>query len=237
MIKTSHFVSLRVGGMLAAAMALGCGLDEYEQKMLKHQAQFDLLGEIDQKLGPPLELPPALAVELEGDKTKGPPLDFFYRPPREINSSPAEPDNPFGGVLHRYGRTTRGTQGTLTDIYLAVEPTRRGRTYATFRQDILGIFGAMNISPERNVEFERAGKKLQFLYQSFEDRQANFAVYFLHNLDVHAALAFRVDKGSLTPHLPLIETSLKTLHAGLDAGRVRADYQRKHKPKREEPAQ
>lgn len=205
--------------------------------MLTYQSQFDLLGEIDKKLGPPLELPPALVDELEGDKTKGPPLDFFYRPPREISSSCAEPEKPFGGILHRYGRTTRGSQGALTDIYVAVEPTRKGRTYSTFREETLRVFGAMNVTPERNVEIDRSGKKLRFLYQSFEDRQANFAVYFFHNVDVHVALVFRVEGGKLGPHLSLIEISLKTMHAGLDAGRVRADYHRKHQPRREQPAQ
>jgi hypothetical protein len=95
----------------------------------------------------------------------------------------------------------------------------------------------MNATPERKVEVKRSGKELQFLYQSFEDRQANFGVYFFHNVDVHAALAFRVEKGSIAPHLSLFEMSLTTVHAGLDAPRVRADYQRKHRPKREEPAQ
>src|SRR5690606_22396616 len=155
------------------------------------QAQFDLLGEIDRKLGPPLELPPALADALEGDGSKGPPLDFFYRPPREVNSTCAEPDKPFGGILYRYGRTARGSQGSLTDVYLAVEPTRKKRTYGAFRKEVLQAFGAANVSPERNEEFDQRGKKLQFLYQSFEDRQANFAAYFFHNADLHAALVFR----------------------------------------------
>jgi hypothetical protein len=100
----------------------GCGLSDYEQRMLYSQTYVENKDHEEQVLGLPLAPPPKLTTE--GKKNGQPVVDLYIRPPRGINSQ-YDP-NPFSDIMWRYpaqGNPGQASNTPFTAMYLAVSTT------------------------------------------------------------------------------------------------------------------
>jgi hypothetical protein len=107
--------------MPAALLLVGCGLSDYEGRMLKSQTYVENKDREDQILGLPLVPPPKLTAE--GKRTDQPVMDLYIRPPRGINSQ--YDANQVSDIMWRY--PAAGGPGAancpFTAMYLAVSTT------------------------------------------------------------------------------------------------------------------
>ena len=101
---------------------LGCGLSDYEQRMLAAQTYIENKDHEERVLGAPLAPPPKLSPE--GKKIGQPVVDLYIRPPRGLNSQ-YEPD-PFSDIMWRYAAPQGGSAAAncpFIAMYLAVSTT------------------------------------------------------------------------------------------------------------------
>lgn len=208
----------------------GCGLEDYEQRMQRSQARLDRHDELSRKLGPPLELPPRLADAQPEEKGGAPGLAMFYRPPREIQPTCANPDAPTGGLLHHYPNPREAGKdvaaaggGALTDLYLALAREDARTTFKSFVEDVLRSFPRTQegvVEQQRQVQ-PPEGQPRVFTYRGFTDGKSSYAAYFLERDRTFVALVFRLEGKAPAALTPVLELSLQTLALGEDAARAR----------------
>jgi hypothetical protein len=202
---------MRTTAALLLLLAAGCGLEDYQARMLDAQARADRADAEAGKLDEPLTL-----------QVQGAP-DLYVRPPRGIRPSPE--DNPKNGFIYRFPRRDPNDKPAVTDLFVAVAVGRPDFPAEALYSKEAGVPRLREVSPPGRpaLAFD--------VYQY--DASSDFALVtcVLRDApgDLQLALTYRVDKARLekeveplTPCLP----SLESLAVGPEAAKARQAYAR-----------
>jgi hypothetical protein len=206
--------------MLAVLFMLGCGLSDYEDRMLKSQTYVLNKDHEDQILGAPLAPPPKLSPE--GQKSGQPVVDLYLRPPRAINSQ-YEP-NPYSDIMWRYPTTTQGQAGLTAPfiaMYVAASTTM---DRDQFWQDVQTPFMPVDLSGINKVTKTTIdGQLLEYEQDSrtVEERGSSKSFYmYVYRTDLpdgkvaRVAVVFCTPENAGTAAQEAIDMCLKTLSIG-----------------------
>jgi hypothetical protein len=234
--------------MVVIATALlsgaGCGLSEYEEKMVSEQKRIDYLDNENYYLGEPIQLPPPAAPPA-GQEPK-PTVDVFFRVPSGISKTADA--KPLGDLLHRYlkvqvqrtyGRAARPADASLPEnpfeeVQVAVAGDRE---HDDFVKTVLAPYERYEKSNMTLVTKEAFGRhplKFQTLTCTYTDAktQAGWAylIYFYQQQNWHMAFVFVLPKDRATSKdvLKVVDLSLQSLGLGAEAAQQRSRY---HPPK------
>jgi hypothetical protein len=191
-------------GLLLAAC--GCGLGDYEEKMVAEQNLLERLEKESKELDDPLELPPAEADEKRSD--------VFLRAPKGVSTKYEE--KPWNG-LYRYP----GSAGTtLSAVYLGWAGKRKD-----LKGEIVRAFG-----PEKVTETPYTTKPAEGLtpvaLDTVELKLKDRRIYlFLAEKDTVAVL-YEVPAGKSLPSS--YGASLNSLAVGASASTARLDYNKRY---------
>jgi len=222
----------------------GCGLEEYESRMIRAQEKVKRYDDLNAVLDDALEMPKHSVTEKQPggrETTKEMPWDVFLRPPLGIKSKPV--GEPREGILYHYSRGTRpGTPAAsvtpntasatgsvpavgaaarnVTDLYLAFSSDPRET--AQFAADVLRLFPTAPSPPPLAVKSiqmpERPQHRVEVL--DFDDDLASYAAYFYRpkGAKTTVGVIFRCEKGRRETSRPLLDLSIGTLGVDKDAG-------------------
>jgi hypothetical protein len=228
---------LPAGGLLAA-LAVGCGLSDYQAEMRATQEQVERFDEERQLLGDPLDPPLKRVVTKDTGKEQKEKVisySFFLRPPAGIRTT-SELD-PVGGLMYRYPRAgvapgaktgldvplTAVTPGGFADVFLAfgTEPA------AAFVDKVVKALPP-NADPvlgrRQEVKVPNREAPLEFEVREFNDARAAWSVWAHTEGNATVAVVFRTEKGKKPTLTRAVEFSLATLAMGPEADKVRDSY-------------
>jgi hypothetical protein len=224
---------------LCLFLGAGCGLKDYEARMLEEQRKLERLDRIltdeDRFLGDPLRMPPDLKVETTDAKKNKivelvePLPPFFIRPPRGVDPRPGAPGGHPPHALYPY-------RGGSFVVYLGgtSDPKKKPDD---FRKEVCNTLGISTKLAKDNVTQDTLGsepntwrsKPLEFSKLTANHSGYTFFVYLTQRDQDQFAVVFQVASGrAKSEEVPkTITTSLGTLEVGGLATLVARAYQQK----------
>jgi hypothetical protein len=208
---------MRTTVALLLLLPAGCGLSDYEERMLDAQTRLDRFDKLDE----PLTLPPV----------QGAP-DVFFRPPLGVRGTAEEA--PEGSFIYRYARRNPRAATPVTEVIVALT-TGQPRFVAE-------VFKFFRTRPElvetQPREVAQEGQApLAFDVSRYDAKVEGiaFETWVLRNApaDLQLAITFQIDKARLSDASALIDVSMGSLAFGTEAAKARATFARykKTKPK------
>jgi hypothetical protein len=202
-----------------ALLLCGCGLGEYEARMLEAEQRMSRF-EQESSLGPPLNMP--RRANAQGEKHAI--ANAYLRAPKGISTNPANEDDPNGGLLYRYDPTAASAAGAFIQVEIAFGDTR-----PAFTTEILGLYPFPPNTAPRTTSAQLPGRPV-VSYQSYEfdDNQYVYVVNIWRGEKAQVAIVYKLDKakrGSKGVN-EAMRASLATLALGADANARRAEGDR-----------
>jgi hypothetical protein len=224
---------------LAACLASGCGLADYEQKVAEQQRRIDYIDTENRYLGPPIAPPPRAMLGLtETDPNAPPPapgpdFDIFLRLPNGI--SPQFDAAPFNGILYRY----RNQGSPFTEVLIA---TTASMSREDFWKEVVAGFGSYDTTTPKKESKERLGRTVEFESLGFTQGPPNQqTTYFVYMYSAQTggsrpgvvAIIFAIPQSAAgnSEALTAMDMSLKTLAIGSEAKQMRQLYRPPPAPK------
>jgi hypothetical protein len=214
--------------LLFVVALCGCGLTDYEAKMLAAQKRAQRLEEEFKNLDEPVAIPTRKENEVET-----PLANVFFRPPRGIGPTAAA--NPLAGLVHFYlprqpvavhQPGTPVAPPPISDV-LAV-----GLAFATNRQDfaneVLRTLTASDQVTRTRREVRSPGRPAATVYDilEFDDMWHSYSIYVSASGPTQVAVVYRMAKGRRGNVSGPLTLSLESLALDADANRARQAYAR-----------
>ncbi|HEV3255985.1 MAG TPA: hypothetical protein VG013_03825 [Gemmataceae bacterium] len=213
---------------LAAALFLiagGCGLREYEDRLVQQQDRLDYIEKENKNLGAPVKFKARKEVK-EGQTTKPAP-NIFLRLPKGI---PVEGAEAFpGSLLYCFNKDSSKPEG-VDEVCIA------GGKEEQFEKDVLAeIQKTRKLGEPRRQEDKLPPpldqEPLRFTAYSAIDGKtpkSSYLIYFYENAGYHVAIVYRqqpaTDDSGKIAFDPRIDYSLKSLAVGAAAVQKRSQY-------------
>ncbi|HKB37939.1 MAG TPA: hypothetical protein VKD72_15945 [Gemmataceae bacterium] len=199
-IAVQRRIARVVPGLLLLA-GCGCGLGDYEQKMLEEQQRVGRIDKENKELADgPLEVP------------TGQPLDLFLRPPRGVSVQPEASTDRTG--FYRY----KGDANT-GNVYVGWAGKEKD-----FKDKVGSAFGKGTPGTLTTEPWDREGVALDTV--TVEEANRTFHIYLTPGNRL--ALIYEVPKaGKLSPDA--LKASLNTLALDADAARQRSEHNKRRK--------
>jgi hypothetical protein len=191
---------------LFAVLAGGCGLGEYERKMLEQQARVERLERENKELAAPLELP-------AGDGEESPP-DVYLRPPKGIRSKPEK--DLWGGLLHIYP----AEGGNFAGVYVGWGKKD------SFKSDVLRLVGGSGARASAHKTAPADGRK-ELALELTAVESGDRLTHLYYEPRQRVAVVYAAEKAKWNAQA--VQFSLNTLAFGADAARLRGEYARQKK--------
>lgn len=226
----------RVGLALLLGLPLaGCGLADYEAKMIDAQKRAQRLEEEARNLDEPLNMP--TKKEKTGDtEVEVPVADVFLRPPRGIGPTPDK--NPLNGLIYRYGPRTAAP--TLPNLPGAPAPSAKpiadvhavGLAFGTnrpdFTKEVMSAFQPVGqvTSADRPVHHPDRPAASVLTALDFDDARYSYSVYVGQSGTTQVAIIYWITKGHRSAVSTPLTFSLESLALGIDTFAARQAYAR-----------
>jgi hypothetical protein len=196
--------------MLVVLFAGGCGVADYESRMVDAQKRLEHFEEASRLLDSPLV--PPLTVTKEGSKV--PIANMFLRPPKGIADKPA--DEPRMRILYSYRRRTAGP---VLWVELAFGNQKE------FAGEVLSCFGATGkTSQQRTVRDPVRNATNTFTTTEIEDEQFFYSINIHQDGKSQIAVIYHVPRGQRGAAARAVELSLASFAVGREANRQRDLY-------------
>jgi hypothetical protein len=212
--RTGRWRSPALAALAVCCWALaGCGLSDYEEKLIQEQRRMDYVVEENKLLAGPIELPAP-----EGDE-KLP--DVFFRPPRGISRTPVD-DSGFTPLFtYRKDRPD-----CLFDAVLVYVSTKDRREFWTEALRPFAGIGPSDFVPDPNPPQPVAGKAIPYETATGQGAHANCSLYGYHGTGAYVAIVYclaagRTDEGQARTEK---RYSLASLVVGPEAKKRRAYF-------------
>jgi hypothetical protein len=223
---------------LAALLAGGCGLGDYEDLMLAEQKRLADLDKQEKALGEPAEIP--VRNRPGSDPTPDNSADVFLRLPRGIASKPDQSTSDF---LHRFPRSNaapsrsrsgENKESPFWEVYVAVEA---GGKAEAFQTKVLQPFPPAREKFVKAAEDSTVHGRMEFMATKLEDSNTPpwaYWVFFAPVQGVHVAVIYRVPKDKAeSPEVKSgIDLSLQSLVVGPEAAKWRQRFAAANEPKK-----
>lgn len=205
--------AVRWSWVVLLLLVMGCGVTEYENRMVRAQYRWQRYEEENRYLDDPLILPSR--EDKAGGKLILPP-SIFLRPPKGISSQPENPNDPRARLLYSY-RPKQAKTDTFLLVELAVSEGNE-----RFRDEVLGSFGAAGNRTSKQRKVNPPGREpLTFDTIEFEDGQTFYSVNFYRVKPQDAVVVYWVKQTQKAQSQRILELSLGTFALGLEADRRR----------------
>jgi hypothetical protein len=224
-------VRCRALGLLGLLLlASGCGVDDYEKKMIEAQHRIARFEEEDRVLGRPLEIP----KHTDKNDIKRPWANLFFRPPKGISYQPVESggDNSEvvlrGGLLYDYLPPPKTTAGGIARVELAFGEQKPEE----LRTEVMRRFTSTSNPQSRQRSFRIQGRQTGTNFETIEfdgnDEGIDYfySINLTHNKEVSIAVVFWVLKGQQGATIRLIDMSLESFALDEEANRARELFSR-----------
>jgi hypothetical protein len=211
-----------LSAVLLAGLALavaGCGLGDYETKMLAEQSRVERFDRDNKLLGFPLS-PPTKWSEVQPAAP-----DLFLRPPQGVQATPSTGD-PWHGLLYYYPGDGKST--TVVDrMYLAWAAGRDD-----VGEDVRRIYVSLDVPSKQFTSAPPPGVQPQNLTQW--RLKGQFASLLYVDGSKKLAIIYQVkanyvdSQGNVNKTaMDAIGASLNTLAVGADAAKIRNEFNRR----------
>ncbi|MFO0927198.1 MAG: hypothetical protein U0736_09180 [Gemmataceae bacterium] len=202
-------------------LAGGCGVAEYEKKMLEAQNRLQRFDEEKRVLGAPLNLPRVL----DENQVSTDVANLFLRPPHGISENPSNDKEPRERLFYSYPPATGKQAGGFTLVELAFGDVLRDRDFA---QNVLRCFSATGGTASRTNSVQAPGRAEPVTFQTteFEDGQYFYSVNVWRGSKQQVAVAYWVLREQKAAARRALDLSLRTFAMDADATAARQLYQR-----------
>jgi len=215
-----------------ALLSAGCGVQEYERRMLKEQERVAYLDEENRLLDEPLAAPPRKVGEKET-----PPPNVFLRPPRGIGS--AGQAMPGSKIVFYYARTGNSP---FLGVYLATETLEGKDAQKKFDDEMLRRFSS--VAPVAGELGKPPLRRDDLRFRQFTaeapkmggEPESKVFLYFATRGTAAAAVGYRVEKGRAADAAvtQAINMSLDTLGLGDPQARQKESEHKRRKQRMSE---
>jgi hypothetical protein len=212
---------LAVGLLLVA----GCGLNDYETKMIQEHEMLLYQDEQARTLEAPLKVSDRSEKDKDGKefvtvRSK----DVFIRPPKGIRIDP-EKKGPqqYGTLLQQYLPAPRANAGPFKEMTVAAGT----KAMEDFRKDVVRAYGVdKDVSPSK-ITVERGPGMTPLTYQQVRIEADNglnvWVINFLQDPKVKLAIVFKVPKDD-SQHSKAMKMSLASAAVGANARQLFASF-------------
>jgi hypothetical protein len=210
-------------------LASGCGVAEYESKMIVAQQRMERFEKEDQMLGPPLVIP----KRLDSKKNLRPWANLFFRPPRGIRPKPVmtegeepEPEKR-GGLLYQYVPPPKKTALGVARVELAFGDQKE------FATELMSNFTATNEPKKSTRSFRPPGRQVGVTFETIEMEGTDQGIDYLYSINrtatkknLQIAVVYWVLKSQAARSRGLIDLSLESFALNEEATEAREQYNR-----------
>jgi hypothetical protein len=213
--------------LLFALPLAGCGLADYETKMVEAQRRAQRLEEEFKNLDEPLTIP---TKKEDGVETKL--AEVFIRPPRGIG--PAFEPNPVNGLIYRYlpHQAATGTPAGLKPVRDVVwVGLAFGNSRPDFANEVLRNFAPSELPSRASREVRHPDSPVAAVYDvlEFDDAQYSYSVYVGQSGATQVAVIYTLKKGQRSSVSGPVTMSMESLAFGADVVRARRDYEKQQR--------
>jgi hypothetical protein len=213
---------------LALLVAAGCGVEAYEKRMEEAQKRLERFENESRVLDAPLSIPaPPRDKDKDKDKDKeakgaivplaAPVAMIFLRPPKGINSTADNAEQPRARLLYSFKPRGATSAGPFTMVEVAT-----GELSREFRDEVMRSFQASNTPTTKQRQVRPPGREpVTFTTTEFEDGQHFYSVNVWRGPQEQVIVAYWVLLAQKAAASRIIETSLETFAAGKDYNRQR----------------
>ncbi len=220
---------VRCGILLTiSVLVAGCGLAEYEEKMVKAQKKQDVVDERNKHLGEPAEVAP---ITVPGSNQ--PPIDVYFRLPRGIDTKSYLR---WGEVFQQFGREPwrRPKPGVMPppespflDVNIAVLPPGDWKEFTDRAQQ--GLQGMAHTEFTRAPKTPHGRAPMDFQTSTYTDTgqiPTSYIVYLHQAPQARVAIVFHTykDKATSAEVTKAIDLCLQTLAVGNEAAAERQKF-------------
>jgi hypothetical protein len=196
----------------------GCGLSEYEKKMLDSQNRLERWEEEKRLLGDPIAMP--TVADKEG--TEFPIANVFLRLPKGLST---QPDKPRQKLLYPYNPAGNAGQVIRVEFAAAGE---KADEQANFVRDVMRCFSASGGKTTNTQQrFSGDGREIPLVFDKIEffDNQYDYLVY-INTGSTKVAVVYVIAKDKKGAISKTLELSLKTFAADREATRQKDLFKR-----------
>jgi hypothetical protein len=208
------------------ALAVGCGLNDYEKRMAAEQKRLERFDRIkadeDKYLGDPVDVPHRTVIKTnnKGEEVKVQvrdiPLDFFLLPPKDIGPRPSR----HGGPVFTYSG-----RAPIRIFVAAMEPGTRPEE---FKDRVCENVGIPPRQAKQETRHALGGQRLEFDLVDHADRSFRYLVYILRRDRDRFAVVYKVEREKADDGAvrQAITASVRSLEVGDRASLLRNALQR-----------
>ncbi len=201
---------------LFAVLCAGCGLNDYESKIVEEQQRVERFDKENKELGAPIDLPERKEKEKDKEKESWP-VEIFLRLPKGLSPKPQE--NLYNGAFHYQ----RDGKGDFASAYVLMTPKAgqaEEEALRAFGAPQNGSAGSLEVMPFKGPPVQLRSHVFDigtWRYHLYVDPTKQVAIVYLTETTSTA-------KGAITE---AIKTSLQTLALGGDALRAKGEYHKR----------
>ena len=194
-------------------LACGCGLDDYESKMVEAQKRLARHEEEERLLGPPIVIP----TRDDGKGEKEPiAAGLHLRLPAGVKTESSGTKDPGRGSAKLY--TFPATSGSFKLVDLGVAGEQK-----EFLSDVLGLYGRSSEPKRTRRELRPPGREaMTFATTEFEDEDLFYSVNLYKAEKQQVVIVYCLQKSQKAAAARAIELSLESLALGPQGERLRA---------------
>lgn len=205
----------QVAWMITIVLTAGCGLSDYENRMMQAQLRYERYEQEAKNLGNPLTIP---SREDKEGQPIAPPL-FVLRVPRGIQTQAENAKDPRARLLYTY----RPTQANAAGPFTAVEVAWANDGSQEFTAEVMRCFSASGNPVQRQRVTNAPGReKVTFDTVEFEDGQHFYSINRWKGKDQQVIIVYWVSAQQKAAASKLIDLSLETFATGRDLGQLQA---------------
>jgi hypothetical protein len=225
--------TLRIAPLLAGLLllGLGCGVADYESKMILAQQRLERFDKEDKMLGQPLVIP----KHLDKLEIRRPWANLFVRPPKGIRpqfvETDAEEPEPVlrGSLLYDYVPPAKQTAGGVARVELAFGEQK------DFVAQLLGNFTGTSDPKKSQRTFRPTGRQMGITFETIEMEGTDGGIDYLYSINrtatqsgVQIAIVYWVIKSEVgkVKASGLLDISLESFALEEDANRSRELFAR-----------
>jgi hypothetical protein len=205
-------------GLFGLVLLSGCGVADYESKMLKAQIRLKRYEEEKELLAEPLIIP---SRENKEGKRKTI-ANVFLRPPKGIVSRAANADNPRDNLLYSYNPRSAREAGAVAMVELAAGSQK------AFEGQVLRCFNTGGKAyPKARAHAVRHPLRevpMNFETTEFEHGQYFYSINICRIPQTAIAIVYWLDKKQTASATRAVELSLESFAVEQEADRLRAAY-------------
>jgi hypothetical protein len=218
----------RISLLLVLLLLSGCGLSDYEAKMVEAQEHIRRLDEEAKNLDDPLTIP--TQKEKEGEPEQ-PVANVFFRPPKGIANKP-DPQI-IGGLIYRYSLRT-SAPGEAPAAKSSSDVIFVGLAFANNKPDFIGEVisnfpSATDVTRKQHeVKHPDSPTTLMVDTREYDDTQYSYSINFCQSGSTQVAVVYAITKGKRSAVATPLALSLESLAIGTDADSARRAFARRN---------